>query len=137
MSTSANAAAAFYHIGTPGKPWGDDDRRKWLEHTTVHRSYHEEVVQKLEALRDRYDVTMYGALSLDEKRYPLYAVKTRNWDSAKPCVLVTGGVHGYETSGVQGAILFLQSAAEAYTGTFNLLVVPCVSPCALQAQNHV
>jgi len=37
-------------------------------------------------------------------------------------------VHGYETSGVQGALLFLQSAAAAYSESFNLLVVPCVSP---------
>jgi len=55
-------------------------------------------------------------------------VKSRSWDAAKPSVLVTGGVHGYETSGVQGAIAFLDSAAEAYMPTFNLLVVPCVSP---------
>ena len=35
-------------------------------------------------------------------------------------------MHGYETSGVQGALLFLQSAAAAYSESFNLLVVPCV-----------
>ena len=34
----------------------------------------------------------------------------------------------YETSGVQGAILFLQTAAETLGGTFNILVAPCVSP---------
>ena len=41
---------------------------------------------------------------------------------------MTGGVHGYETSGVQGALLFLQTAGAAYSAVFNLLVVPCVSP---------
>ncbi|KAL7576384.1 hypothetical protein ACA910_018192 [Epithemia clementina (nom. ined.)] len=30
-------------------------------------------------------------------------------------VLITGGVHGYKTSGVQGALLFLQTKAEQYT----------------------
>ena len=63
-----------------------------------------------------------------KERYPLYAVKTRSWDSGKPYVLVTGGVHGYETSGVQGAILFLQSVAQKYSANFNILVIPCVSP---------
>jgi hypothetical protein len=43
-------------------------------------------------------------------------------------VLVTGGVHGYETSGVQGALQFLERHAQAYVGRVNLLVVPCVSP---------
>jgi predicted deacylase len=43
-------------------------------------------------------------------------------------VLVTGGVHGYETSGVQGALLFLQTEAHKYAEHFNVLVCPCVSP---------
>jgi len=37
-------------------------------------------------------------------------------------------VHGYETSGVHGALRFLDQHAEAYTGRVNLLVAPCVSP---------
>ena len=45
---------------------------------------------------------------LDAERYPLFAVKTKDWAADKPHLLVTGGVHGYETSGVQGALLFLQ-----------------------------
>lgn len=65
---------------------------------------------------------------MDPDRYPLFSVKTKNWDSDKPTVLVTGGVHGYETSGVQGAILFLQTFAEQYSSTFNIIVAPCVSP---------
>ena len=86
------------------------------------------MVAKLETLRDRFVVERYGALSQDEARYPLYAVRTREWSDSKPSVLITGGVHGYETSGVQGAILFLQTAALAYASTFNIVVAPCVSP---------
>merc|ERR1712176_44014 len=71
---------------------------------------------------------MGGALSLDPQRYPLYALMTHEWSPEKPSVLITGGVHGYETSGVQGAILFLETAAESLSKTFNILVVPCVSP---------
>ena len=51
----------------------------------------------------------YGALSVDAARYPLVAVTSHDWDPNLPSVLVTGGVHGYETSGVQGAILFCQT----------------------------
>jgi hypothetical protein len=62
----------------------------------------------------------------------LYVIKSKDWDSSKPNVLVTGGVHGYETSGVQGALLFLQTQAKDYTTDFNLLVAPCVSPWAYE-----
>ena len=55
-------------------------------------------------------------------------VKTKNWDGKKPNILVTGGVHGYETSGVQGALLFLQTEAMKYAEKFNILVCPCVNP---------
>ena len=54
--------------------------------------------------------------------------RSKEWTVNKPYVLVTGGVHGYETSGVQGALLFAQTKMELYTAKFNLLVLPCVSP---------
>ena len=43
-------------------------------------------------------------------------------------MLVTGGVHGYETSGVHGALQFAEQHAADVAGRANLLVVPCVSP---------
>ena len=47
-------------------------------------------------------------------------------------VLVTGGVHGYETSGVHGALQFLEQRAADYAQRINLLVAPCVSPWAYE-----
>jgi len=85
-------------------------------------------VGKLQPLKERFTVEQYGALSQDEARYPLFSVRSRNWSPSKPSVLVTGGVHGYETSGVQGAIRFLQEKGETYSEVFNILVAPCVSP---------
>ena len=43
-----------------------------------------------------------------------------------------GGVHGYETSGVHGALRFAQQHAAEFAGRANLLVVPCVSPWAYE-----
>jgi len=51
-------------------------------------------------MKGDFDVEQYGALSVDKERYPLFCLKTKNWDAKKMNVLVTGGVHGYETSGV-------------------------------------
>lgn len=79
-------------------------------------------------LKDNFDIEQYGELSLEKERYPLMSVKTRNWNSNKPNILVTGGVHGYETSGVQGALLFLKKEALKYSDKFNILVCPCVNP---------
>lgn len=120
----------FYPIGTPGTAWGEAERAQWLERAgIVKRSYHDDVLAKLEHLRGLYDIDQYGSLSYDTGRYPLFVIKTRGWDPAnKPSLLVTGGTHGYETSGVQGALLFAQTAMEKYSAHFNIAVVPCVSP---------
>ncbi|KAL1507260.1 hypothetical protein AB1Y20_008109 [Prymnesium parvum] len=117
-----------FPIGTPGVPWGAAEREAWLTSRVVQRSFSDEVLSKLEPLRGRFVVQQYGALSHDPKRYPLYAVLPERWCPEKPSVLITGGVHGYETSGVQGALLFLHTKAQAYSDRFNLVVVPCVSP---------
>jgi hypothetical protein len=123
-----NTAAAFYPVGTPGQPWGAPERAQWLARLTVQRSYADEVISKIDALRDRFDVSQYGELDYPSGRYPLFAIRSRNWDDALPVMLVTGGVHGYETSGVQGALQFVDQHAADYAGKCNLLIAPCVSP---------
>ncbi|OHY88987.1 peptidase [Vibrio rotiferianus] len=125
-----------YPIGTPGQPWGEAERKAWCEQRDVKRSYQEEVVTKIDALRERFDVEQYGALSYDEARFPLFCIKTRNWDAAKPVVLVTGGVHGYETSGIHGALKFVDTQADRYAEHFNIVVAPCVSPWGYEVINR-
>ncbi|MFM2613985.1 M14 family metallopeptidase [Vibrio campbellii] len=125
-----------YPIGTLGQPWGEAERKAWCEQRDVKRSYQDEVVKKIDALRERFDVEQYGALSYDEARFPLFCIKTRNWDAAKPVVLVTGGVHGYETSGVHGALKFVDTQAERYAEHFNIVVAPCVSPWGYEVINR-
>ncbi|MBS9826899.1 M14 family metallopeptidase [Vibrio alginolyticus] len=126
----------IYPIGTPGQPWNEEERKAWLATQEVKRSYQDEVVSKIDALRERFDVEQYGALSYNEARFPLFCIKTRNWDSTKPVVLVTGGVHGYETSGVHGALKFVETEAERYAEHFNIVVVPCVSPWGYEVINR-
>ncbi len=123
-----NTVAAFYPVGTPGQPWGAEERAQWLARQQVQRSYAQEVVARIDALRGRFDVVQYGELDYPSGRYPLFAVRSHHWDDALPVMLVTGGVHGYETSGVQGALQFIDQHAADYAGRCNLLVAPCVSP---------
>lgn len=123
-----NTAPALYPIGTPGTPWGEAERAEWLSRQTSHRSYESEVVSKIEHLRDRFDVEEYGRLEYGDETFPLLAIRSRDWNDGLPVVLVTGGVHGYETSGVHGALEFVDQHAADYAGRVNLLVAPCISP---------
>lgn len=126
-----------YPIGTPGQPWDVAEKTKWRERQPRLRSHADEVVAKIDALRERFDVQQYGELDdAPDGIYPLLAIRSRDWDDALPTMLVTGGVHGYETSGVQGALQFVDRDAAAYAGRANLLVVPCVSPWAYERINR-
>jgi len=125
-------APAPYPIGTPGTPWGAAERALWLSRQVRHRSYNDDVVRALERLSDRFDVEVYGQLDYPPDQYRLFAVRSRGWRDDLPVALVTGGVHGYETSGVHGALQFLDRRAEGYASKINLLVAPCVSPWAYE-----
>jgi hypothetical protein len=125
-------APASYPIGTPGVPWSAEERAAWLSRQTRHRSYEAEVVSVIERLRPRFDVEQYGRLEYGADTYPLFAIRSRDWNDALPVVLVTGGVHGYETSGVHGALRFVDQHAADYAGRVNLLVAPCISPWAYE-----
>lgn len=124
--------ATFYPIGTPGQPWGEAEKAAWLSRQQVQRSYVDDVLGKIEPLRARFDVVEYGRLDYGPDSYPLFAIKSRGWRDDLPVVLVTGGVHGYETSGVHGALQFVDRHAADYAGRANLLVAPCISPWAYE-----
>lgn len=117
-----------YPIGTPGQPWSAADRASWLSRQDRKRSYVSDVLEAVERARSRFDVVEYGRLDYPPDSYPLLALRSREWSEQLPCVLVTGGVHGYETSGVHGALRFAEREASSYTDRVNLLVAPCVSP---------
>ena len=123
----------LHPIGTPGQPWGAAEKAQWRAAQRKQRGYADEVVSAIDSLRDRFDVVQYGELDYGvDGRYPLFALKSRDWNDALPVVLVTGGVHGYETSGVHGALRFADRDAADYAGRANLLIAPCVSPWAYE-----
>jgi hypothetical protein len=112
--------------------WSQADKDKWFQEQTIKRSYLKEVVSKIDKLKSKLDVVSYGALSLNPKLYPLYLLKSKNLGTNKKTILVTGGVHGYETSGVHGALAFAERELTNYTEHFNFVVVPCISPWAYE-----
>ena len=137
---NASPPASPYPIGTPGTPWGAAEKATWLARQPVQRSYADEVVtplrQHLPASAElfQYGETDYTRLGLG--RYPLYAVRSRVWQPDRPVVLVTGGVHGYETSGVQGALQWIAQEFDRHADAVNLLILPCISPWAYETINR-
>jgi hypothetical protein len=122
-----------YPIGTSGVAWGAAERAQWRASVRKERSYFEEVVKRIEALAGRFEVVRYGTLDGGaDGEFPLFALKTRAWREARPIALITGGVHGYETSGVHGALRFAERDAAALESHLNLLIAPCVSPWAYE-----
>ncbi|MDG2091514.1 MAG: M14 family metallocarboxypeptidase [Gammaproteobacteria bacterium] len=129
-----------YSIGTPGKPWEKKDKAAWLSQQTIKRSYQQQVVTKVEKIGQDFSellvVEQYGALSYDPGIYSLWVIKTKCWQDHKPIVLITGGVHGYETSGVQGALRFVETMLGSYADTYNFIVAPCISPWGYETINR-
>jgi Succinylglutamate desuccinylase / Aspartoacylase family len=129
-----------YPIGTPGTPWGPSERTTWLSRQRRRRSYLDEVIAPLQA-RLPSEAELFQYAVLDYARfglgtYPLYAVRSRAWNVDRPVVLVTGGVHGYETSGVQGALQWIEQGFGRHADAVNVLVLPCLSPWGYETVNR-
>lgn len=126
----------FYPIGTPGKPWGEAELDRWRSSQSQQRRYRDDVVPRIEALASSFETLTYGQLDYDGEHYDLVALRNGSPEPSLPSALVTGGVHGYETSGVMGALQFLETRAAEYAGRVNLLVAPCISPWAYERINR-
>ncbi len=138
----------LYAIGTLGQPWAEAEIKLWRSQQPLQRSYQQLVVAPLlallqqPALQASAELVQYGTLDyqyLGLGLYPLYAVRGKHWQAGKPVALVTGGVHGYETSGVLGALDFIAEHLSQYAALdsgINLLVLPCVSPWGFETINR-
>lgn len=125
-----------YPVGIFGRPWGEIEIDQWRARQSRQRRYDVDIVPRIDRLADRYEKISYGQIDYAGERYTLFALRDRHFDPALPTALVTGGVHGYETSGVLGALEFLETSAPDYAGKINLLAVPCVSPWAYERINR-
>ncbi len=125
-----------YPIGTPGEKWNNHNKIQWLAAQKIKRSYQQDVVTLIDELKSTLEVQQYGELNYAAGSYPLYALKTVNFDTNKATVLITGGVHGYETSGVHGALRFAKTLANQYAEHFNIVITPCISPWGYETINR-
>ena len=117
-------------------PWTEHDKINWFNEQTIKRSYQKDVVAKIEKLKNSLEVVQYGALSINQNEYPVFLIKSKNFDQNKKTILITGGVHGYETSGVHGALSFMENEVHKFTNKFNVICAPCISPWAYETINR-
>ncbi|MFC3123113.1 M14 family metallopeptidase [Agaribacter flavus] len=130
-----------YPIGQAGIAWQSAERKAWLAQQKIKRSYFEEVMCRFDDVPPQFKKINYGNLPYDKEfaqphAYPLFAFVPQSIDGNKPSVLISGGVHGYETSGVQGACEFLIHHASQFLDAFNVVVAPCISPWAYETINR-
>lgn len=116
--------------------WTQTDKDQWFKQQSIQRSYQDQVVFQIKELKSLFEVIQYGALSVNPEKYPLFLIKSKNFEAKKKTVLITGGVHGYETSGVHGALSFMKTAAKNYAADFNFICAPCVSPWGYETINR-
>jgi len=116
--------------------WGQTEKDNWFKQQKIKRSYQDEVLTKIEKLQTSCDVSQYGALSYNPEKYPVFMIKSKNFDSNKKTILITGGVHGYETSGVHGAIRFMETETQEYSAKYNIVCFPCISPWGYETINR-
>lgn len=117
-------------------PWGPTEKINWFKNQKIQRSYLKEVVDKVSALKNHFEVRQYGALAIAPDLYPLYLITTKNFNPSAKTILITGGVHGYETSGVHGALAFFETSALSYKNDFQFACAPCISPWAYETINR-
>lgn len=145
---------------TTANAWKEPEKKAWLARQTIQRSYARDVERRIKKLSTRrFDIRQYGSINLDAplpvdadfkkakglkdvkhlksgpKELPLYRVRSKNWNPDNPTILITGGVHGYEPSGIMGALTVLEELAPQYDGKVNFIVYPCVSPVGYEI-NH-
>ena len=124
------------NITKKNAPWGEAEKKQWFNSQTIKRSYLNEVVSKIDELKSLLDVISYGSLSYNPDKFPLYYLTTKNFNKNKKTVLITGGVHGYETSGVHGALSFMEKEAQNFATHFNIVCFPCISPWGYETINR-
>lgn len=125
-----------YPIGTPHTPWNEAQKAQWLKLQQKKRDYSQLVLSKIKQTHSHLSAEQYGTLNYEQSSYPLYLLKSKNWQNSRPTVLITGGVHGYETSGVMGALAFADTAVADYVDTYNFIIAPCISPWGFETINR-
>lgn len=68
--------------------------------------------------------------------YPIFCARSQSFDSSKPTVFISAGIHGDEPAGIHAVIRFLNNDLHRYVDRFNFVVFPCLNPTGFDAGMH-
>lgn len=117
-----------------GEPWSKQKKLHWFFNQIAQgrvRDYQTDVVARLKKLPEKYfSLEQYGHLTTDAPRYPLLSIKAGDFSNGKPNILITAGVHGYEPSGIEAVLNYLENQMRPDLRHSNFLIYPTISPWA-------
>lgn len=116
------------------KGWSADRCAAWYGQQPQVRDYVRDVVERARAvtLPPSLVLSSYGAAHGDD----LICVAPRAIDSSKPSLSITGGVHGYEPSGIDASLQLIETGAQNYRDRANIFIFPCVTPAAYRIHHR-
>jgi hypothetical protein len=98
-------------------------------------SFEADFGDRIEALRDRFDVEILGSVGSATQRYPFYRIIAENNSSGpKTDICLVAGIHaGNEPAPVLAVLKFLETDAGKYLDKFRFVIYPCVNPGGYEA----
>ena len=118
------------------QPWNAAQIKGWYDGVIAGgkvRDYKADIVSRLMRLpANTHVLEVYGTIHTPGESYEALRVTVGDLSNGKPNIIITGGVHGYEPSGIEAAIRFLENDAPRLSDTFNFAVYPCISPWAYE-----
>lgn len=114
------------------QPWSEAQKTDWADvvESAGKTRFYEKVIDRLDRLSTAtHEMRPYG---VNAPGYAGFYVMAGDVHNGNPNVLITAGVHGYEPSGVEAALQFLETDAHKLTDRFNFVVYPCISPWAYE-----
>ena len=72
----------------------------------------------------------YGQILAYNQQYDLTKTVIGDLNNGKDSIILTGGVHGYEPSGEESCIRFVEKLETKLLDQFNFIVYPCITPSA-------
>lgn len=117
------------------KPWDDHQINAWYQSVISGGKVRDygAIVSRLQKLpANTHWLQKYADIQARDETYAGIRVTVGDLQNGKPNILITGGVHGYEPSGIEASIAFLKDDASALSAYFNFVVYPCLSPWAYE-----
>lgn len=113
--------------------WSEDQCAAWYDQQPQVRDYNADIYERARAavLPPSLILSSYGHVHGDF----LLCVEPRQINSAKPSLIITGGVHGYEPSGIEACLQLIEAGAPNIRERANVFIYPCVTPAAYRI-NH-